>query len=139
MGLVDPAPLTCDEEGKSICCKNGGGGACVTACGCKLPCESNVQPINTDFEALVSSWSELQTQLLGGCSKPGDCGLAYQGCCFGAKVSHDACTCQLTDGSGNVGTTCSGTDKAGACGTAYVACCLGFKAKGFPCTCDVEA
>jgi len=125
--------LACDQQCKSICCKNGGGDACVTACGCSGPCN------NQDFEALVNAWDTMTVDLLGGCAKPGDCGLAYQGCCFGAKVSKDACTCKLTEGTGEVGTTCSGIDKAGACGTAYTACCLGFKAKGIPCTCDVEA
>ena len=28
----------CDEECKGICCRNGGGEACVTACGCSMPC-----------------------------------------------------------------------------------------------------
>merc|ERR1712166_826257 len=165
--LVTPEPFACDAECKSICCKNGGGDACVTACGCSGPCNEQVLACdqqckdtccksgggdacvtacgcsgpcnNRDFEALVNAWDTMTVDLLGGCAKPGDCGLAYQGCCFGAKVSKDACTCKLTEGTGEVGTTCSGIDKAGACGTAYTACCLGFKAKGIPCTCDVEA
>jgi hypothetical protein len=34
--LVDPLPAhdSCDNECRSICCKNGGKNACVTACGC---------------------------------------------------------------------------------------------------------
>jgi len=76
--------------------------------------------------------------MAGGCSSPGACGVAYQGCCFGASHSGEACTCKLVDGSGEVGTECSGTDKAGACGDTYTACCLAYKLKGEPCTCDVE-
>ena len=53
--------------------------------------------------------------------------LLRAGCCFGAQHSGDACTCKLIDGSGEVGTDCSGTDKAGACGVAYTACCIGYK------------
>jgi len=123
----------CDQQCKDTCCRNGGGAACISACGCSGACS------NTQFDALLTRWNRVVDQTNGGCGKPGACGLAYQGCCFGAGHSGDACTCKLTDGSGEVGTTCSGTDKAGACGLAYTACCIGYKAKGDPCTCDVEA
>jgi hypothetical protein len=37
------APLsagpTCDQECRATCCRNGGGEACVTACGCSEHCE----------------------------------------------------------------------------------------------------
>ena len=99
---------------------------------------SDSQP-NQSFEGLRMAWDGMAKGIMaGGCSKPGACGLAYQGCCFGAGHSGDPCTCKLTDGSGNVGTACSGTDKAGACGVAYTACCVAYKVKGHPCTCDVE-
>merc|ERR1712070_1097208 len=130
------APGICNEECKSICCKNGGGDACVTACGCPGGCSKK---INAEFEGLRMAWDGMAKGIMaGGCKKPGACGLAYQGCCFGAGHSGDACTCKLTDGSGEVGTDCSGTDKAGACGVAYTACCVAYKVKGEPCTCDVE-
>ena len=78
---------------------------------------------------LVEFEAVLKDDALAGCKVPGACGTAYQGCCFGAKTSGDACTCKLTDGTGNVGSTCSGTDKAGACGVAYTACCLAYKVR----------
>merc|ERR1711990_863341 len=34
------SPLSCNEECKSICCRNGGGDACVSACGCTGKCSS---------------------------------------------------------------------------------------------------
>merc|ERR1711937_1118303 len=126
--------LGCDAQCKDTSCRNGGGAACISACGCSGSCPSKTNP---DFENLLKQWNAVEA-LTGGCSKPGACGIAYQGCCFGAGHSGDACTCKLTDGSGEVGTECSGTDKAGACGVAYTACCVGYKAKGDPCTCDVE-
>merc|ERR1711998_587156 len=122
----------CDEQCKDTCCRDGGGAACVSACGCSGSCP------NKDFEALISSWESVASSVGSGCAKPGACGTAYQGCCFGAKHSGDACTCKLVDGDGEVGTSCSGTDKAGACGVAYTACCAAYKLKKEPCTCDVE-
>ena len=95
--------------------------------------------VNAEFEGLRMAWDGMAKGIMaGGCKSPGACGLAYQGCCFGAGHSGDACTCKLTDGSGEVGSDCSGTDKAGACGVAYTACCVAYKVKGNPCTCDVE-
>merc|ERR1711935_291872 len=94
---------------------------------------------NKAFAALIDSWTSVVDSAKGGCAKPGACGLVYQGCCFGAGRSGDSCTCKLTDGSGEVGSTCTGTDKAGACGLAYTACCAVAKIKGQPCTCDVES
>jgi len=32
---------SCDQECKDICCRNGGGKACVTACGCEMPCKAD--------------------------------------------------------------------------------------------------
>merc|ERR1712166_1051326 len=125
--------LSCDQQCKDTCCRNGGGAACVSACGCSGACPSEA------FAALVDSWTSVVESTNGGCSKPGACGITYQGCCFGAQHSGDACTCKLTDGDGEVGTSCSGTDKAGACGVAYTACCAAYKIKGEPCTCDVES
>merc|ERR1711934_135869 len=123
----------CDEECKATCCRNGGGSACIKACQCSGACP------NDDFDALIASWESATSSTDGGCRKPGACGAAYQGCCFGARVSKDKCTCHLVDGDGEVGSTCSGTDKAGACGVAYTACCAAYKLKKDPCTCDVEA
>jgi len=37
---------SCDEECKGICCRNGGGEACVTACGCHIignPCTEELK------------------------------------------------------------------------------------------------
>merc|ERR1712146_415806 len=87
--------------------------------------------LDPNFSSLLASWRTVEKQVDGGCKKPGTCGIAFQGCCFGAKTSGDECTCKLIDGSGEVGTECSGTDKAGACGVAYTACCLAYKAKGY--------
>merc|ERR1712166_1570326 len=33
--------LECHEECKGICCRNGGGEACINACGCKGPCKKS--------------------------------------------------------------------------------------------------
>ena len=133
---------SCNEDCRTICCRDGGGDACVTACGCPAgSCpHKNIKKMNADFEkAMLNRWNSNEKAVNGGCQKPGACGIAYQGCCFGAGHSGDACKCKLVDGSGEVGTDCSGTDKAGACGVAYTACCIGYKAKGNPCTCDVES
>jgi hypothetical protein len=86
----------------------------------------NLRPHASVARAQMATWNSVE-QLTAGCKKPGDCGLAYQGCCYGAKVSKDPCTCNLIDGTGEVDTACSGTDKPGACGVAYTACCVGFK------------
>jgi len=130
-------PLSCEKTCRSICCKNGGKDECVTACGC--PAGSCPKKTNPQFERSMASYKQNSKAVNGGCKDPGACGLIFEGCCFGAKHSGDACTCTLVDGSGEVGSSCDGTDKAGACGVAYTACCIGYKAKGDPCTCDVES
>merc|ERR1712070_771720 len=72
------SPLSCNEECKSICCKNGGGDACITACGCPGGCSKK---INAEFEGLRMAWDGMAKGIMaGGCKKPGACGLAYQGC-----------------------------------------------------------
>merc|ERR1711943_116574 len=128
------SPLSCEETCLKTCCRDGGGQDCIDACGCK----GKSCPPKADVNAFIKLMASWKPRANGGCSKPGACGIGYQGCCFGAGRSGDACKCKLTDGSGNVGSGCTGTDKAGACGDAYIACCLGYKAKGNPCTCDVE-
>merc|ERR1719183_2302743 len=128
------SPQSCEETCLKTCCRDGGGQDCVDACGCK----GKSCPPKADVNAFIKLMASWKPRANGGCSKPGACGIGYQGCCFGAGRSGDACKCKLTDGSGNVGSGCTGTDKAGACGDAYIACCLGYKAKGNPCTCDVE-
>ena len=65
------------------------------------------------------------------CSKPGNCGRAYQACCAGFAAKGYPCTCHLVDGTGKSG-------NCGTCGTAYSACCVAYGAKGFPCTCDIQ-
>merc|ERR1719331_2519823 len=72
---------SCDEQCKDTCCRNGGGAACISACGCSGSCP------NKAFDALVASWENVATSVDGGCRKPGACGFMFQGCCFGAKHS----------------------------------------------------
>ena len=62
----------------------------------------------------------------------GDCGKAYQACCFGYGAKGYPCDCHLTEGgSGTAGSNC------GDCGVGYAACCVGFDKDGYPCQCDV--
>merc|ERR1712094_115708 len=70
----------CDEQCKDTCCRDGGGAACVSACGCSGSCP------NKDFEALISLWESVASSVGSGCAKPGACGTAYHGCCFGLSI-----------------------------------------------------
>merc|ERR1711865_565632 len=80
------SPLSCDTECRGICCKSGGGNACVTACGCP----ANSCPKTANFHA-ASFWKSVEKATNGGCSKPGACGLGSSGCCFGAGHEGYAC------------------------------------------------
>ena len=64
-------------------------------------------------------------------NKCGDCGIAYQTCCFGYGQKGYPCDCHLQEGSGHSGNNC------GDCGVAYEVCCTGFEKDGYPCQCDV--
>jgi len=92
----------------------------------ELTCIS-ITPNSEDLTSVSNSTTPLET-----CSKPGDCGKAYQACCIAYEAKGFPCTCHLKDGNG------TSTKDCGHCGVAYGACCMGFKAKGYPCTCDIS-
>jgi len=81
----------------------------------------------------MRTWVRSAPATDGACEVPGNCGLAYQACCAGAKLTGDECSCHLHNGTGSADST-----DCGKCGNAYVACCLASGLTGHPCTCDVK-
>mmetsp|Transcript_78706 Transcript_78706/g.148503 ORF Transcript_78706/g.148503 Transcript_78706/m.148503 type:complete len:168 (+) Transcript_78706:56-559(+) len=114
-------------------CINYGGTGCASQCGChwkRLSDEAAkyFKGVNASDDMIFPEERASDQN----CEKPGDCGRAYQSCCWAFARKGFPCGCHLQDGTGVAGSSC------GDCGDAFVACCVGFKAKGFPCTCDVE-
>merc|ERR1719277_335877 len=89
---------------------------------------------NDGDSSQVRVWVMGPSPSAGSCAVPGDCGRAYQACCFGSEATGNPCACHLRNGTGTAGST-----DCGKCGQAFVACCTAAGLAGSPCNCDVNS
>merc|ERR1719272_1731206 len=77
---------SCDDQCKDTCCRNGGGSACVSACGCTGPC--TLQDAATCQSDIESAGGALTTAAVDVASAIVDCAGSDAAKCIDCKKSH---------------------------------------------------
>merc|ERR1712147_428109 len=76
----------CDEQCKDTCCRDGGGAACVSACGCTGSCPNKLGCDEQCKDTCCRDGGGEVGTSCSGTDKAGACGVAYTACCAAYKL-----------------------------------------------------